>query len=486
MQIQGSHIQKLSSFPVWLTKGIAVGLVLGMASCGGGAGSSSGSVGSTGTGYTIGGRVSGLANGASIVLKKKVIASGLVAKAVVASPNSSTDSITVSDNGTFTFPAQVSDLSAYDTSVVAPPLGEVCAITYGGDVVRGEDVTNVNVFCGPMPSGSFSPAADLGAGRISHTATLLNDGRVLVAGGQILASAELYDPVNDSWAATGSLTTGRYNHTATLLPNGKVLVTGGYNAATAFASAELYDPSTGTWSSVPDMSVARLYHTATLLRNGKVLVAGGTDVASVTASAEIYDPATNNWSAAGSLINARNMHTATLLENGRVLVAGGATGTPSIASAELYDPATNTWSLTGSLATARAFTTENILPDGKVLVAGGFDAALGSGLSSVFGSAELYDPTTGTWSAAGNMTYPRMAQTAISGLLPTGKVLMAGGHNTATYLDSAEIYDPVTNTWSITGSLAYGRAFHSATLMSTGRMLIVGGTASNLVSTEIY
>jgi len=121
---------------------------------------------------------------------------------------------------------------------------------------------------------------------------------------------------------TGSLATARYFHTATLLPNGKVLVAGGAIGYTPLASAELYDPATGTWTATESLHTARFFHTATLLPNGKVLVAGGAGNGYL-ASAELYDPATETWTATGSLHTARDLHTATLLPNGKVLVAGG-------------------------------------------------------------------------------------------------------------------------------------------------------------------
>lgn len=418
--------------------------------------------------FTIGGKVIGIAAGKSVVLQ-----------------NNGGDDVTVTANGHFNFPTKQVDSTSYNASIRTPPAGDVCASTYGWDIVRSEHVTNINVICGPRPSGSFSTAGSLINGRYVHSATLLADGRLLVAGGiaeptfRASSSAELYDPAANTWSMAGSMATPRYNHAATLLPNGKMLVTGGYDSVTYFSSAELYDPATDRWAPAGNMSVARLYHTATLLRNGKVLVVGGTYGPDLSASAELYDPTTNTWSSAGSLGTARYLHTATLLNNGKVLVAAGATGTPALKSAELYDPATNTWSATGSLATERSNPTANLLPSGKVLLAGGSNAL------GVVGSAELYDPATETWSAAGNMIDPRIAHTAISGLLPTGQVLVAGGHNGTSYFASAEVYDPATNSWSTTGSLAITRAYHSATLLSNGRMLIVGGEFC-MRSTEIY
>jgi hypothetical protein len=190
----------------------------------------------------------------------------------------------------------------------------------------------------------------MAADRFAPTATLLPNGKVLVAGGGsggngeagALASAELYDPATNSWSSAGSMAAGREHHTATLLPSGKVLIAGGYSpgAGGAVASAELYDPATNSWSSVGSMAGARFASTATLLPGGNVLVAGGQLAGSPLASAELYDPATNSWTSAGSMAAGREEHTATLLPSGTVLIAGGDdAATPVVlASAELYVP----------------------------------------------------------------------------------------------------------------------------------------------------
>jgi hypothetical protein len=165
---------------------------------------------------------------------------------------------------------------------------------------------------------------------------------VLVAGGRgsgdvTLASAELYDPATGTWSATGSLNTARYDHTATLLPNGTVVVAGG--EPEELVSAELYDPATGTWSVTGSLNDGRADSVETLLLNGMALVADGTSWD--LSSAELYDPATGTWSLTGSLNQARKDHAATLLLNGMVLVTGGAfAGGVPLASAELYDPGT--------------------------------------------------------------------------------------------------------------------------------------------------
>jgi N-acetylneuraminic acid mutarotase len=226
-------------------------------------------------------------------------------------------------------------------------------------------------------TGTWAATGNLPTKPCLHTATLLPNGKVLVAGGSddfnvgpTTSAAELYDPATGTWSPTGNLITARQNHSATLLKNGKVLVAG------AGSTAELYDPSSGTWSATGSLPVALSYgQTVTLLSDGKVLVTGGVDstgTPETLSSAELYDPVPGTWSTTGSLSIARTSHTATLLPDGRVLVAGGDTpGLGADASAEIYDPAAGTWSPTGSLVTGRASHSSTILPDGVVLVAGG-------------------------------------------------------------------------------------------------------------------
>ncbi len=203
-----------------------------------------------------------------------------------------------------------------------------------------------------------APSAWLSTGSMAtarnyHTATLLPNGTVLVAGGSgaaYLASAEVYDPASGVWKATGSMTTPRAGHTATLLPNGTVLVAGGVGANSVWLdSAELYDPASGVWKATGSMAATRARHTATLLPNGTVLVAGGSGAGPF--GAEVYDPASGAWTATGSMATARNTHTATLLPNGAVLVAGGSDNNNlPLASAEVFVP----WSETAVLTAVGA------------------------------------------------------------------------------------------------------------------------------------
>ncbi len=210
------------------------------------------------------------------------------------------------------------------------------------------------LFCIVLPPAFAIPemwtsTSSMSIARIYHTATLLTNGKVLVVGGQSadgssissLSSAELYDPATGDWTATGSMSGVRAFHTATLLANGKVLVAGGSGngGINRLASAEVYDPATGVWTDAASMGSARYLHRATLLANGKVLVAGGVSNSGALSSAELYDPTTGLWTSAGSMSVARFDHTATLLANGKVLVAAGSSPPSNrLSSAELYDP----------------------------------------------------------------------------------------------------------------------------------------------------
>jgi Abnormal spindle-like microcephaly-assoc'd, ASPM-SPD-2-Hydin/Galactose oxidase, central domain/Kelch motif len=337
--------------------------------------------------------------------------------------------------------------------------------------------------------------------RYQHTATLLSNGTVLITGGltasattpptiSTLASAELYDSTTLAFAATGNMTTSRYSHTATLLNNGQVLISGGAGDNGAeLASVELYDPATGIFTATGSMSTGRAAHTATLLGNGKVLIAGGYDSSGIpSTSAELYDATTGVFTPTGSMSTPRESHTAALLSNGKVLIAGGGNSTSGeLASAELYDPSTGTFSATGSMTDPRNSHTATLLNNGKVLVAGGYGTMPTCSTAPVLNTAELYDPTTGTFTATGSMNIPRFNHTAT--LLNNNLVLVAAGDSGPRYnlecnpvvfnpriLASAELYDPTAGTFASTANLIAERELHTATLLNDGTVLIAGGS----------
>ena len=322
-------------------------------------------------------------------------------------------------------------------------------------------------------SAHWSAVAGLAQNRADHMATLMGDGKVLVAGGSFPAchSVELYDPDSSQWRAGASLGAPRERgHTVTLLGDGKVLVAGGWGLQMRLNGTAVYDPVSGQWSTGAWLAQARAGHTATLLADGKVLVAGGNagnKAGFRLKSAELYDPVTEQWSAVGNLAHARTGHTATLLDDGKVLVAGG-WDDEGLSSAELYDPVSGQWSAVASLTHARAGHTVTLLADGKVLVTGGIGA-----YNQPLSSTELYDPASGRWSAVESLTPARHSHTAT--LLSDGKVLVVGGRSNRAVISSAELYDPVSGQWSAVESLAQPRYSHTATLLGDGKVLVVGG-----------
>jgi hypothetical protein len=285
--------------------------------------------------------------------------------------------------------------------------------------------------------------------------------------------------------STGNMTSARSNHTATLLPNGKVLIAGG--AATlpewpVWATAELYDPSLGIFSPAGNMTVSRSGHTATLLPDGKVLVAGGRVAFgngawgdNAQSSAELYDPSSGKFTPTGSMTMPRESQTATLLNSGKVLIAGGvnfnSTGVQTfLGSAELYDPWTGMFTATGSMKAARTALTATLLSSGKVLLGSYFN--YNSQNNDDLERAELYDPESGTFSLTGRTTYPELRANSAS-LLTNGDVLETLEYS-CDPADVAEVYHPATETFTRTGKMSGNRGYNTTTLLPEGTVLVAG------------
>lgn len=327
--------------------------------------------------------------------------------------------------------------------------------------------------------GTIDTSAPMSIPRFAHTATTLQDGRVLIAGSasieQAARSAQLFDVTTERFSPLPRMVAMRHSHTATLLPNGKVLIAGGYEVGSrVLASAELFDPVTKTFEATGAMRAQRAGHVAVLLKSGKVLIAGGVGPDwSFLSSAELYDPATGVFAQTGAMTVPRESHAALQLNDGRVFVAGGhrdrRENIKLYSSAEAYDERTGVFSVIGDMHVRRHKHDAVLLADGRVLITGGSDERDERGS---YNSTELFDPRTGVFTAGPSMIQRRYKHNGSSILLPTGQVLIAGGAS------QAEVFDPVSKSFTpVPGKSPMAGQF-SASAMSGNRVLITGGYAS--------
>jgi N-acetylneuraminic acid mutarotase len=345
--------------------------------------------------------------------------------------------------------------------------------------------------------GHAAPTWSVIAGRMSDArelpeAVVLQDGRVLVISGirlgALSTAVDVYNPVTNMWATpAASLHTGRYLFAAAVLRDGRVLVTGGLTVvtvddvptATLLASTEIYDPAHDTWTPGPDLPFPTVAPRAVTLGDGRVLVIGGLTSDGLTSSTALFDPAIAAWTSGAPMSYARLLPDATPLADGRILVTGGFTNDDrqsSVAFAELFDPSTSSWSPAGQMSIGHTLGIATRLQDGRVLVAGGADSNLNPALLA---NTDIYEPITNTWHPANPMSIGRVF--FAGGLLADGSVIVAGGLGPDYgLLQTAELYDSQHDRWAQTiQSLSAPRAAMAGAVVGDGRRFLVAGGLAN-------
>lgn len=334
------------------------------------------------------------------------------------------------------------------------------------------------------PWSTPSPNLDMTLERSFYTATVLPDGRVLAAGGAtvggaITNTAELFNPAlnlgEGGWQTTRAMGIPRNSHTAALLANGTVLVAGGNTTTGTTSYCEIFFPLTGAWVQTGSMLQARQDHTATLLPDGNVLVAGGFSGGTYLSSTEVYVSTKGVWEPAGDMTeaNGRANHTASLLQDGRVLVVGGLN--PLVLnSAETFNYVTRAWTLTaGTPLGARYRHTATMLPGGRILISGGANSV------QPLSASVAFRPFTNDFVSVA--AKPVAAYNHTATLLPSGKVLFSGGINNSlpqSYLRNTESYSLQIDSFVVQRDIPVARSNHTAVLLSSGAVLACGGQSS--------
>jgi hypothetical protein len=334
-----------------------------------------------------------------------------------------------------------------------------------------------------MPGGSVAPVGQMGVARACHTATLLADGKVLIAGGfsdesHYLSSAEIYDPAARTFTPLAArMVAARTCPASARLRDGRILYAGGAGGQGLWLkSAELYDPKSGRFSPTGGLTTRRDGAPAVLLRDGRVLIAGGYDGERRRAvrSAEVYDPSTGRFEPTGGLAAARSGHTMTRLRDGRVLVAGGLGPSGVLRSAELYDPRAGRFTPTKPMRLVRHKHGAVLLAAGNVLVVGGSDERDWDGRTS---DAEIYLVKQQRFVKAKPMTVARFKLQDAVARLGDGSVLVAGGSTTVETFDGRGFR-------AAKGNLDQPRFYSTTTPLRDGSALITGGYGYDIQATS--
>jgi N-acetylneuraminic acid mutarotase len=336
----------------------------------------------------------------------------------------------------------------------------------------------------------WTPAASMNVARAFGAVAELPNGSVLVAGGYAgevanssIASAEMYNPTTNKWTMIAPMHVGRAGARAVTLNNGQVLVAGGLGNLGPLASCELYNPTTNTWTMTGNLTVATFDQQIVVLNNGNVLVLGGDFSGGENNATQIYNPSSGTWSDGAPQPLARADMIAVKLSDGNVLVAGGHTDVVPVTLSEIYDPTTNTWNKTRSLVVPGGDAGGVLLQNGKVLMAGGYTTYNDSDNSIQYlYTSQLFNPATGSWNMTGDMNSPRGELGLLIVVLNNGEVLVPGGnYQPESGQSTAELYNPTTGKWSWAGNMSVARGSGAmSVLLNNGEVLAFGGLLPHL------
>jgi len=366
--------------------------------------------------------------------------------------------------------ADRSPLPPWNRPVVAPGRNECELIVSWDPAVAAE---------GAVLDPLWVKTADMAVKRNEHSATLMDDGRVLVGGEKTSAglpgkSTELYDPTTGTWAMGGQANASLNRNLAARLGTSKVLfvMSGG---------TQIYDYSSGTFSDGPQLTPSRFDYAIAPLPDGSVLATGGDTGTQYLSDAQIFDVTTEAWVATSAMHQTRARHGATPLASGKVLVTGGVVFGAVSSNAEIYDPTSKTWSNAVPMGSGHDTHVAVRLTDGRVLAHGGSKQSAGY--------TSLYDPGTGTWTSSESGAYARYSHSGVA--LPDGSALVTGGygHDSTTSLTdplaSAEVWAP-TGHWALTSPMISTHVLHTTTLLSGdqthARVLVAGGDLTGRAS----